>query len=646
MLQLYNSTKLESCLSGQHLIFFGGAKARQLFWIVAEKLDHHQAQNASQGLETSLGGATTFKSAGAGIIHVWDPAFNSTRHALLGTRPIENHDAPADYPKMINDIHFFFNEDGVHLTDEAASFQADLVLNYFCNNLVGVPSKVSQAYCCAPYVGPNVVQKMLLFTGSCGIVHHLLSFFVRRKHATSHQNDSLSFSETSRVVGAIATISLAVLYCFVADRTALFDKAPKLLELGKFICLAGLVLLAGLATFKPNQAQHETANDCMTALPEYRRVLSRQQTEEWKGWMQIVILLYHYFGLSKVLWVYQFVRLLVASYLFMTGFGHTTYFITTNDFTFRRVASVLLRTNLLNILLTFVMGTRYDLYYFPVLTSLWFLIVWATVPRTPAPGVDMHWFLRRTAISATMVRLILGTNNIIEPALDAISSLGLGLPEIDGRELFFRFGLDAYIVFVGMITAALYAQYDTCHGLQSRKTAGSLNRWSQLASRLTTPVAASVILAYLIFCGGFSDKFRYNEWHPFVSPLPVLAFIVLRNSTPKLSASHSRLFAWFGRCSLETFAFQYHTLLAADSHGLLRPRLACKLIGRQTCRGVFDVLETAIVVAAFLSMSAATSNALSIITKSLVGLGAKALVAFVGIWILNLAWSSSGAGTA
>ncbi|OAP57794.1 hypothetical protein AYL99_08532 [Fonsecaea erecta] len=646
MLQPYDSTKIQSCLSDQRLIFFGGAKASQIFWTVGGKMDRHETQSTSQSPETNITGATIFSSDGAEIIHVWDSAFNSTRHALVGVRPTGKNEAHADHPWMIDDVHFFFTEDGVHLTDEAAPLHADIVLNYFCNKLLGVPSKSSQAYCCAPYVGPNAVQKMLLFVASCAIVYHLLSFFGWGKHVTSHERNWFSFSDAPRVGGAVATVSLAVLYCFTADRTALFEKAPKAVDLGKFVCGIGFALLAGLATLKQNRTQHEPADENMTMLPEHRQALSRQQTEEWKGWMQIVILLYHYFGLSKVLWVYQFVRLLVSSYLFMTGFGHTTYFITTNDFSFRRVATVLLRTNLLNVILAFVMGTRYDLYYFPMLTSLWFLIVWATVPRTATSGVDMHRFIRRVAISVTLVRLTLGASNIIEPFIAALNNTGLGLPEIDGRELFFRFGLDAYIAFIGMIAAVLYAEQDNCYSLLSHKTAAVSFLWAQLTSRLTAWGAAFVILAYSIFCACFPDKFRYNAWHPFLSPLPVLAFIVLRNSTRKLSASHSRLFAWFGRCSLETFVYQYHILLAADSRGVLRPRLVCKFVGRQTCRDVFDVLETAIVVAVFLWMSAATTNALSTLTKSLAGLGPKVLFTFIGLWILNLTWDSSAARTA
>ncbi|EEY14850.1 CAS1 domain-containing protein [Verticillium alfalfae VaMs.102] len=47
--------------------------------------------------------------------------------------------------------------------------------------------------------------------------------------------------------------------------------------------------------------------------------------------------------------IYIFVRLLVAAYLFQTGYGHTTFFLVKKDFSFKRMASVMLRLNLLKV---------------------------------------------------------------------------------------------------------------------------------------------------------------------------------------------------------------------------------------------------------------------------------------------------------
>ena len=44
------------------------------------------------------------------------------------------------------------------------------------------------------------------------------------------------------------------------------------------------------------------------------------------GWMQLVILAYHFTGCSRSLEIYRLMRINVSSYLFLNGYGHFQYF--------------------------------------------------------------------------------------------------------------------------------------------------------------------------------------------------------------------------------------------------------------------------------------------------------------------------------
>merc|ERR1712137_32166 len=88
--------------------------------------------------------------------------------------------------------------------------------------------------------------------------------------------------------------------------------------------------------------------------------LQREQTDEWKGWMQIMFLLYHYFAEHEV---YNAIRVYIAAYVFMTGFGNFSLYKKGKSFTTRRTLQMLFRLNFLAFFVCILLNNEYMLYY-------------------------------------------------------------------------------------------------------------------------------------------------------------------------------------------------------------------------------------------------------------------------------------------
>ncbi len=130
-----------------------------------------------------------------------------------------------------------------------------------------------------------------------------------------------------------------------------------------------------------------------------------------------------------------------------------------------------------------------------------------------------------------------------------------------GSEWNFRVGLDMFIVYVGMFVSYAYIKAVE-HRIADKP-------WWRMVKNTSLAISALALVWYFWYELTRPDKFVYNASHPYVSFIPICAFVILRNATSILRSCNSRLFMFIGQCSLETFIFQYHGWMASDTHGVL-----------------------------------------------------------------------------
>ena len=447
---------------------------------------------------------------------------------------------------------------GLHVTEAIANIQVDLLLNKLCNDKVFHHSNKASSFACVAHES---------WTMSWGLA---LAFVLVTSvyYVWCRLQQPCQELPWVQVEAAIVMLLIAC-HCWLADRNALLEKSTKIVSENLFVLFAAACVCVGVVkVFKIPTRTTTTLSH--TKVPESldsgaTELLPRLQTEEWKGWMQIIILLYHYFGMSKVLWVYRIIRVLVAAYLFMTGYGHAMYFQKKEDFSLRRVITVLLRLNLLACLLAVIMNTTYDFYYFPGLSSLWFLITYATFWRPEKRSVEIKELLLRIVASILVVKAVLSAQNILTIMFSTVSVLHG--PKIDAKEFIFRVGLDVYSPYFGMLLA-MFEHIRTQHGRPLLRLESSMSKAIVRATVIV--VAFSFFAVYFSLGTKFEDKYAYNKWHSFLSLLPISAYVLLRNVSQTTRSYVASLFVWIGSFSLELFILQYHIWLANDTKGLLR----------------------------------------------------------------------------
>jgi len=481
-----------------------------------------------------------------------------------------------------------FEDTGIHINEDLAERWIDVVLNVRCNNGLQYHGQMDKKTCCVRYPSPVLSQAaaMCLFA----LAFCIVGARKQKRFRSSQQSAGVDG------VGSLAAIGAVLAYCYAADRTHLFAKTEKhysketLILLWTGFAVFSLCTLSlgprggGTSAAKPRRpGAHVGGRDAQSA---DAGILSRSVTNEWKGLMLGCWLVFASCETSGVLWIYKITRIFGACFLFLSAYGHSTYFLRTDDLSLRRVAEVLLRLNGLACLASLVLRSSWLVYYFSWVLSFWFLTTYGTFRAFRHVNGDPLRLVGKLLGSATIVTVLVQQKWF----LDIIGYLpqllaGAAWPAEDARTLL---ASDRIIPYLGMLVAMLSHRVALLK--RGRRGVAAEKQQPRLASAvdgvlsdiitpdpalaplrptMVTFAVVALTLSLFVSLAGFGGFFTYQLYHPFLSIVPVLCYAFLRSSHRVLRNSHLRLPSMLGRAALEVYILHHHVFLSGDGTGLL-----------------------------------------------------------------------------
>jgi hypothetical protein len=180
---------------------------------------------------------------------------------------------------------------------------------------------------------PTSTLAVVLFLAPACVVWAVVEALYRTGRKTSEWLLSLLRNST--------ILSVVLCACYYCEYEFYAPEETKVRRPYMYWGAFGVLLVASLLTIRKTSSED---------------FMNREQTEEWKGWMQFLFIQYHYWAMESA---YKDIRVYITCYLWMTGFGNFSFFFLKSDFSLLRVLQMVWRMNFFVFFLCLTMNNPY-----------------------------------------------------------------------------------------------------------------------------------------------------------------------------------------------------------------------------------------------------------------------------------------------